>query len=72
MKGRYGLMDFLLQKCSQCAQMLPNAKNERSETPLHLAAAHHTKGNYINRLQGIFLIRRNLFKYYLSILKSKN
>ena len=44
MKGRYELMDFLLSNCSTCSSMLPNLKNDRSETPLHLAAAHHGHG----------------------------
>ena len=37
-------MDFILLKCSGCAAMLPNKKNHRSETPLHLAASVHNKG----------------------------
>ena len=45
MKGRYDLMDFLLTKCSMCSSLLPNEKNDRSETPLHLAAGYHTKGS---------------------------
>ena len=44
MKGRHALMDFILLKCSGCAVMLPNKKNHRSETPLHLAASVHNKG----------------------------
>ena len=39
-------MDFLLTKCSMCSSMLPNERNDRSETPLHLAAGFHTKGMY--------------------------
>ena len=64
MKGRYELMDFLLSKCSACSAMLPNQKNERSETPLHLAAANHSHGKimyecvisveYANRKSGDF------------------
>ena len=67
MKGRYELMDFLLNKCSNCASMLPNAKNERSETPLHLAAAHHSKGKYLHICKLVYpSTKRDMEFTYLS------
>ena len=40
-KGRFELVEYLLENEFQDN---PNVRNDLGETPLHLAAAHFTKG----------------------------